>query len=134
MELSVINKKVLLTGHTGFKGSWLTILLSHLEAHVLGFSLPAEKKSLFKNISFSARTVTCRIEELSTLQECAAQFEFYSLVFEENTDAKNTMHLFCIINKEFHITEELVSLVALNGKTTTTDVQRAVDFGDQDDD
>ena len=41
------NKKVLLTGHTGFKGSWLTILLSHLEAHVLGFSLPAEKKSLF---------------------------------------------------------------------------------------
>ena len=41
------NKKIIITGHTGFKGSWLTILLSHLEAHVLGFSLPAEKKSLF---------------------------------------------------------------------------------------
>jgi len=32
-------RKVLVTGHTGFKGSWLTVLLRRLGADVLGFSL-----------------------------------------------------------------------------------------------
>lgn len=35
------NKKVLLTGCTGFKGSWLTIWLNMLGAKVYGYSLPA---------------------------------------------------------------------------------------------
>jgi CDP-glucose 4,6-dehydratase len=38
---------LLLTGHTGFKGSWMTFLLEHLNVHVVGYSLPAEKDSLF---------------------------------------------------------------------------------------
>jgi CDP-glucose 4,6-dehydratase len=33
------NKTVLVTGHTGFKGSWLSIWLRELGAHVVGFSL-----------------------------------------------------------------------------------------------
>lgn len=33
-------KRVLLTGHTGFKGSWLTIWLNRLGAEVVGLSLP----------------------------------------------------------------------------------------------
>jgi CDP-glucose 4,6-dehydratase len=33
-------KKVLLTGHTGFKGSWLAIWLKELGAEVYGYSLP----------------------------------------------------------------------------------------------
>ena len=33
-------KKVLVTGHTGFKGSWLSLLLKELNANVLGYSLP----------------------------------------------------------------------------------------------
>jgi len=32
------NKKVLITGHTGFKGSWLSIWLSNLGANVVGIS------------------------------------------------------------------------------------------------
>ena len=32
------NKKVLVTGHTGFKGSWLCIWLDHLGANVVGIS------------------------------------------------------------------------------------------------
>ena len=32
------NKKVLVTGHTGFKGSWLTTWLLKLEANVIGIS------------------------------------------------------------------------------------------------
>lgn len=34
-------KKVLLTGHTGFKGGWLTLWLQRLGADVHGYSLPA---------------------------------------------------------------------------------------------
>lgn len=34
------NKRVLVTGHTGFKGSWLTLYLKRLGASVIGLSLP----------------------------------------------------------------------------------------------
>lgn len=34
-------KRVLLTGHTGFKGAWLALWLQRLGAHVTGLSLPA---------------------------------------------------------------------------------------------
>jgi CDP-glucose 4,6-dehydratase len=33
------DKRVLITGHTGFKGSWLTLWLTHLGARVIGYSL-----------------------------------------------------------------------------------------------
>lgn len=33
------DRRVLVTGHTGFKGSWLTLWLAHLGAKVAGFSL-----------------------------------------------------------------------------------------------
>lgn len=32
--------KVLVTGHTGFKGSWLSLWLQQLGSHVIGYSLP----------------------------------------------------------------------------------------------
>jgi len=38
---------LLLTGHTGFKGTWMTFLLEHLNVPVVGYSLPPEKDSLF---------------------------------------------------------------------------------------
>ena len=49
-ELEMINqlkafykdKKVLLTGHTGFKGSWMLVLLDHLGAKVSGYALAPE--------------------------------------------------------------------------------------------
>lgn len=41
------NKKVFITGHTGFKGSWMSILLNMLGANIYGYSLKPNKKSLF---------------------------------------------------------------------------------------
>jgi CDP-glucose 4,6-dehydratase len=38
------NKRVFLTGHTGFKGSWLSIFLNLLGAEVKGYSLKPEQK------------------------------------------------------------------------------------------
>ncbi|MCQ1834390.1 CDP-glucose 4,6-dehydratase [Neorhizobium galegae] len=41
-------KRVVLTGHTGFKGAWLSIWLGHLGAEVTGIALPPETQpSLF---------------------------------------------------------------------------------------
>lgn len=43
------DKKVLVTGHTGFKGSWLCMILNRLGAKVTGYSLaPATNPSLFE--------------------------------------------------------------------------------------
>ncbi|WMN07701.1 CDP-glucose 4,6-dehydratase [Marivirga arenosa] len=47
------DKKVFVTGHTGFKGTWLLHLLKHLGANVKGFALPAHHPSLF-NITKAA--------------------------------------------------------------------------------
>lgn len=41
-DFSWAGKRILVTGHSGFKGGWLTIWLNHLGAHVTGISLPPE--------------------------------------------------------------------------------------------
>ena len=40
--------KILVTGHTGFKGSWLTVMLKQLGHEVHGIALNPKEKSLFK--------------------------------------------------------------------------------------
>ena len=41
-------RRVLLTGHTGFKGTWLGLMLTHLGAHIVGLALePPPGPSLF---------------------------------------------------------------------------------------
>ena len=35
-------RRVLVTGHTGFKGGWLSVWLNRLGAQVTGISLPTE--------------------------------------------------------------------------------------------
>jgi CDP-glucose 4,6-dehydratase len=48
-------KKVLITGDTGFKGSWLAIWLQQLDATVYGYALPPERKE--------ANYVVCGLEK-----------------------------------------------------------------------
>ena len=38
MKKYFFNKKVLITGHTGFKGSWLSLWMHYMGANVLGIS------------------------------------------------------------------------------------------------
>lgn len=40
---SFAGSRVLVTGHTGFKGSWLAFLLKEIGAEVLGYALPPEQ-------------------------------------------------------------------------------------------
>ena len=51
-------RRVLITGHTGFKGSWLALWLHQLGANVSGLSLPPEADSpLFDSLSLSQKLV-----------------------------------------------------------------------------
>ena len=45
--LKDLNGPVLITGHTGFKGTWMTLLLQNIGFNVIGYSLNPEKDSLF---------------------------------------------------------------------------------------
>lgn len=49
-------KKVLLTGHTGFKGSWLSIWLAQLGAEIFGYALaPEHDEDMFAALDLPAR-------------------------------------------------------------------------------
>ncbi len=64
-------KRVLLTGHTGFKGSWLALWLQQLGAEVTGVSLPAPTDpGLFKvaNVEEGITSIYGDIRELATLK------------------------------------------------------------------
>lgn len=45
------NKKVLVTGHTGFKGTWLCLILNFFGAKIIGYSLKQKKKSLYNIVN-----------------------------------------------------------------------------------
>lgn len=49
------NKKVFLTGHTGFKGSWMAVWLSFLGAEVVGYSLKPDELSHFNMLNMSIK-------------------------------------------------------------------------------
>ena len=48
LRAAYAGKRVLVTGHTGFKGSWLTLWLSDLGAEVTGYALAPDGPSLFE--------------------------------------------------------------------------------------
>lgn len=47
-------RRVFLTGHTGFKGSWLVMTLTRLGAEVHGFALPAPDRGLYRSADVGA--------------------------------------------------------------------------------
>jgi CDP-glucose 4,6-dehydratase len=72
------NKRVLITGHTGFKGAWLTFWLTELGAKVCGFSMdPKSKPNAFDLLKLKGRITDIRgdIRELNLLQAAISEFE-----------------------------------------------------------
>ena len=66
------NKKVLLTGHTGFKGSWLSIWLKKIGVDLIGFSkdIPTDP-SLFQlaDVSKDMTSIMGDIRDFSLIQK-----------------------------------------------------------------
>ena len=53
------DKNVFITGHTGFKGSWLSIWLNELGANVTGYALaPVTDISMFESLSIEKKVKT----------------------------------------------------------------------------
>jgi len=50
-QLARLSGPVLITGHTGFKGTWMTLFLESLGVETIGVALPAEKDSLYTRLA-----------------------------------------------------------------------------------
>ncbi|CAN1563607.1 WcaG Nucleoside-diphosphate-sugar epimerases [Burkholderiaceae bacterium] len=69
-------KRVLLTGHTGFKGSWLSLWLQSMRAQVVGYALaPPTNPSLFEvaNVGQGMTSVIGDIRDLAKLRVVLAE-------------------------------------------------------------
>ena len=68
------NKRVLITGHTGFKGGWLSISIKILGAKISGYSLnPLTKKNFFKSSKIKKifmKDFRKNIKDYKKLEEC----------------------------------------------------------------
>jgi CDP-glucose 4,6-dehydratase len=96
-------RRVLITGHTGFKGSWLALWLTKLGAKVMGYSLPPPTQpSLFEICSLQDNllSVTGDIRDFETLKNTLLTWEpevvFHlaaqSLVRQSYRDPLETYH------------------------------------------
>ncbi|QYO68562.1 CDP-glucose 4,6-dehydratase [Leptolyngbya sp. 7M] len=71
-------KRVFVTGHTGFKGSWLSLWLQLLGSEVLGFSLqPPTQPNLFDlaQVNQGMQSVTGDIRNLEFLKQIMSDFQ-----------------------------------------------------------
>ncbi len=71
-------KKVLITGHTGFKGSWLALWLKMLGAEVCGYALaPDGEPNLFENLKLASeiKSVIGDIRDLPHLEKVLQDFQ-----------------------------------------------------------
>ncbi len=95
------NRKCFITGHTGFKGSWLSLMLNKLGAKVYGYSLnPPTNPSLFidANIESIINDIRGDIRDFNNLKkvldEIKPEFVFHlaaqSLVRESYINPKET--------------------------------------------
>jgi len=102
MELSVFKgRKILITGHTGFKGSWLTLWLQSLGAVITGVALdPLNELDAYRAMRISAlcndmRQDICDYKGLLDIfgrvqPEIVLHLAARSLVLESYRDPLNT--------------------------------------------
>ena len=70
------DKRVFLTGHTGFKGSWLALWLASLGAHVRGYALAPDSPSLFSlaTIDREIDSIIADVRDADGLRRAVGEF------------------------------------------------------------
>jgi CDP-glucose 4,6-dehydratase len=66
---------LMITGHSGFKGTWMTLILEQLNIKVVGYSLVAEKDSLFDR----TKRIGSIPEKFEDIRDCATLESFIDL-------------------------------------------------------
>jgi CDP-glucose 4,6-dehydratase len=95
------NRRVFITGHTGFKGSWLAFLLNEIGADVLGYALPPVDKNnhfnllgLENKIHHVVNDIRDEVVIRNTMSEFQPEFVFHlaaqALVRPSYQDPKTT--------------------------------------------
>jgi CDP-glucose 4,6-dehydratase len=68
------DRRVFLTGHTGFKGAWLTLWLQMLGAKVTGYALaPHTKPNMFEIVSDKCRSIIGDIRDEASIRGAIAE-------------------------------------------------------------
>jgi len=128
------NKKVIITGHTGFKGAWLSLVLKKLNSELYGFSLDPIKNSVFdlcdlKSIfcesyyldltdDLNFKKFNKKLEEIQP--DIVIHLAAQSLVIESFKDPRNT--LITNVNLGFNVLEATNNVESIkNLLITTTD-------------
>ena len=63
------NKKVLLTGHTGFKGSWLSLWLQKLQVDLVGFSKSVPTQPSLFELADVGKNMTSIMKDVRNIQD-----------------------------------------------------------------
>lgn len=97
------NKRVLVTGHTGFKGSWLSLFLKYLDAEVYGIS-KEPNEGVYKDVGLSKvfagesfvdissyEFLNCETEIRRFNPDIVFHFAAQSLVYKGYTDPLETL-------------------------------------------
>ena len=71
-------RRVFLTGHTGFKGSWMSLWLQHLDAQLIGYALaPPSSPNLFEigRVADNMTSMESDIRNLEHLQAAMSRYQ-----------------------------------------------------------
>jgi CDP-glucose 4,6-dehydratase len=119
LEKTYIGKKVLITGHTGFKGSWLTCWLLKMGAKIVGISkdIPT-KPSMFEDLSLENR-ITHYVADVRELSQVCR------IIAEEKPDFVFHLAAQAIVSRSYSDPLETITTNAI-GTANILEALRAV--------
>ena len=102
-------KRVFITGHTGFKGSWLCLLLQHWGADLKGYALaPSTAPALFSEANV-AGGMTSEIGDVRDLEALTASMMHTRSAVDICSPLPNTGRRKCLIAEMAHKLLEISS-------------------------
>ena len=121
-----MGKKVLVTGHTGFKGAWLSIWLHKLGARVIGYSLePPTEPSLFKICSLDEK-VNSIIGDIRNEENLLKTFDEYKPDIVFHLAAQPLVRYSYLAPKETYETNILGTVNVLEAARKTSSVKTII--------